>query len=624
LAAFGLSPLATNTPLAPVEPPAMWGLLAWTRRQSAQTALNQAPTTVANPTQNSLVAAPVDVVEPAVAATVPVPGTTMPVTSANVVTGSIPGVLSASGVNPAVSTTAAAPVQAPAAPSGPASLLQILQYTFFNQPPTANPAQSPGQSAAAVITGNLNASGPNGAPLTYTVTQNPAQGSVVVNPDGSYTYTPNADLANYGGTDQFTVSIDDGSAYRQTGVVGVIQGWVHSFAQAIGLSGPDTITANVTVNVAPAQDLSLLFTRTVLVSGLDTTDFGFLPDGRILIAEKSGAILAYNNNTGQLQSQPLITLPTRSDDIGRGLLGIAVDPNFTNNGYIYVTRISPDNHERLSRLTVTDPSAGVLTADPASEVVLLQGDQPAADDHFAGAIRFGPDGKLYWSVGDNGFYVNSPQIFTNAQDLSNMYGKILRLNPDGTVPADNPFVNTPGADPYIYAYGFRNPFRMTFTPDGKLLVADVGQGTWEELDIVTAGGNYGWPLAEGVCPGAGVCAPGVTAGQFVNPIYAYNHNGASAAITSVLVYTGSTFGTSFQNKVFIADFAQGWIKELTCNSDFSSCGSERMFDPGTQVFGSGPVELLQGPDGNIYELQVFSGDLSRITPSGDGLPIAQG
>ena len=588
-----VNPLATNTPPAPAAPwPTLLGLLDLVRREF-ETALGR------------------DVVSAGLTTS------TTEDASANLVTGSTPDVLAATAVDPVVTSTAVAPVQVAAAQSAPPSLFQILQYTFFNQPPTANPAQDVGQSATGVITGNLNASGPNGAPLTYTITQNPTQGSVVVNPDGSYTYTPKAGLATTGGADQFTVVIDDGSAYRQTGVVGVIQGWLHSLAQAIGLSGPDTYTANVTVNEAPVQDPSVLFTRSVLVSGLDQpTDFRFLPDGRILIAEKPGAIQVYNSSTGQLQSQPLITLSVDSY-FARGLLGIEVDPNFMNNGYIYASYITADNYEVLSRFTVTDPSAAVLTVDPKSEVVLLHGTQPAADDHLGGAVRFGSDGKLYWSVGNNDFYFVTPppQGFTypsnNAQDLSNIYGKILRLNPDGTAPVDNPFVNTTGANPYIYAEGFRNPFRMTFTPDGHLLVGDVGEATWEEVDLITAGGNYGWPLVQGPCTGC----------SFVNPIYAYRHDNGPSSITAVFVYSGSTFGTSYQNKVFIADFNQQWIKELTCTSDYSSCGNPTMFDNQ-----AGPtVALLQGPDGNIYQLTYAdpsnpytstpSGELSRIAPS---------
>ena len=288
----------------------------------------------------------------------------------------------------------------------------------------------------------------------------------------------------------------------------------------------------------------------------------------------------------------LAVLPTDTDE-ERGLLGIEVDPNFSQNGYLYVSYTTADNHDRLSRITVTGD-----TADPASEVVLLESDQLGNVFHHGGEIHFGPDGKLYWAMGMNTYNPNS-------QNLSNVHGKILRLNPDGTVPADNPFIDTPGALPQIWAYGLRNPFRFTFTPNGKLLAGDVGGSLWEELDVVTPGANYGWPLAEGLCDGCG----------FVNPIYAYPHTPPPAhagSITSVMVYTGSTFGPNYQNKVFIADYTLGWIKVLTFDSDYSSFISEQMFDnqAGTTV------KLAQGPDGNIYQLNIFPGELSRIAPSG--------
>ena len=180
----------------------------------------------------------------------------------------------------------------------------------------------------------------------------------------------------------------------------------------------------------------------------------------------------------------MITLPTISTN-ARGLIAVELDPNYQTNGYIYVAYTPPDNIQQLSRLTVTDPTASVLTINPASEVVLVKGTQPAANDHMGGGLSFGPDGKLYWSTGDN--VCCSVIDGSNSQDLSNMYGKVLRLNPDGTAPADNPFYD--GAGPNydaIYATGFRNPFRLTFTPDGKLLVGEVGQATWEEINLVTA------------------------------------------------------------------------------------------------------------------------------------------
>ena len=217
----------------------------------------------------------------------------------------------------------------------------------------------------------------------------------------------------------------------------------------------------------------------------------------------------------------------------------------------------------------------------------MQGNQPAADSHLAGALAFGPDGKLYWSVGNNDVWFSPPPGFTypsnNAQNLSNIYGKVLRLNPDGTVPSNNPFASpadiAAGDNPYIYAYGFRNPFRMAFTPTGQLLVADAGEDTWEELDNVTAGGNYGWPLAEGPCNGIGTnsCS---TPSSYINPIYYYHHppEPNSTVISAVLPYTGSAFGPN-QNDVFVADWGQGTITELTCTSGYTSCGSPTSFGP---------------------------------------------
>ncbi len=247
-----------------------------------------------------------------------------------------------------------------------------------------------------------------------------------------------------------------------------VLGWVRrQFAEALQV-GPYAPTAPTAVAAVaegvhppgePLEDPAGLpadLERTTLVSGLDQpTDFRFLPDGSILIAEKGGAIKLYHD--GHVHGEPLITLavlPTDTDE-ERGLLGIEVDPDFENNGFIYVSYTTTQNYDRLSRLTVTGH-----TADPASEVVLLESDQLGNVFHHGGEVQFGPDGKLYWAMGMN---TNNP----NSQNLSNVHGKILRLNPDGSAPADNPFIDTPGAVDQIWAYGLRNPFRFTFTPDGQ-------------------------------------------------------------------------------------------------------------------------------------------------------------
>ncbi|MGV0853356.1 PQQ-dependent sugar dehydrogenase [Mycolicibacterium phlei] len=346
--------------------------------------------------------------------------------------------------------------------------------------------------------------------------------------------------------------------------------------------------------------------RVVVVGGLsEPTDFAFLPgDGdasdtvhRIFITEKAGAIKIFDPETGAVTT--LTNLPTVTADGERGLVGIEVDPQFWTTGAegyhtIYVAYTGADNYDRLSKLRLTPG-----TLELAEEVELLVSTELGNNFHHGGELQFDPQGQyLYWAVGDNTFG-------DNAQDLSNIHGKILRLDRNGEAPPDNPFYNTPGAVKQIYAIGLRNPFRFTFTPNGKLLVGDVGEANWEELNVVTAGGNYGWPSEEGDCGGC----------EYVNPIYAYPHSAPpvnAGSITSVLVYTGTTLPDQYRNKVYIADYSLGWIKELTFDQEFTSLISVRYFDNNAGT----PVKLDQGPDGNIYQLNIYPGQLQVIRPSG--------
>ncbi|WP_083612290.1 PQQ-dependent sugar dehydrogenase [Mycobacterium sp. ST-F2] len=351
--------------------------------------------------------------------------------------------------------------------------------------------------------------------------------------------------------------------------------------------------------------------RTTVVSGLsEPTDFAILADKndptkpyRILITEKAGSIKVYNPDTETTTT--LITLGTVSADGERGLVGIEVDPNFWSSdkvGYhtIYASYTNADNYDQLSSFVVDETVENV-----ASETMLLKSDQLGNNFHHGGDLAFDPTGThLYWAVGDN---ANS----ANAQSLSTIHGKVLRLNRDGSAPADNPFVDVPGAVPQVYAYGFRNPFRFNFTADGKLLVGDVGEAAWEELDVVTPGGNYGWPGEEGAC----------TDCTTINPIYQYAHQTQfhTGSITAVLPYSGTALPAKYQGKVFIADYSLGWIKELTFDSQYTSLISERMLDSTAGAV----VKLSQGPDGNIYQLNIFPGTLSVIAPSaGNRAPTA--
>ncbi len=515
----------------------------------------------------------------------------------------VTGLLSAFGLGALASSNPLAP----AAP--PPTLLGVLEWVrreinrmFFNESPvgiTYNPDAN--SLVNGHIVGTLTPDDPDSTAFTFTATR-PAHGEVEVSPNGTFVYTPDA---TYTGEDFFDVTVSDASSgFHIHGLSGLLN--LVTFG-LLGESGhTHTQTISVSGDVPPGE-----FTVSTVVSGLNQpTDFRFLPDGRILFAEKGGAIKVANKD-GQLQSTPLITLPTTTN-WARGLAAIEVDPHYQDNGNIYVSYVRSDNYQRLSRLTVTDPKAAVLTVDPDSELVLVQGTQPAGDDHQGGGLSFGADGKLYWAVGDNTCCTVIDD--KNAQSLSNMYGKVLRLNPDGTAPADNPFYD--GAGPNydaIYATGFRNPFRLTFTPDGQLLVVDVGQATWEEVNLVTRGANYGWPNAEGPCNGIGTTSCS-TPSSYANPIYAYRHTTGGNSITSVMVYTGSTSGSGV-NTVLIADFNQGWIKELTFNSDYASLIRERMFD---DAAAGSTNQLAQDPEGNIYQL-TFDGKLSRISPSSDVL-----
>ncbi|MGV0811720.1 PQQ-dependent sugar dehydrogenase [Mycolicibacterium boenickei] len=398
-------------------------------------------------------------------------------------------------------------------------------------------------------------------------------------------------------------------------VLWAVLGWVRRQADQILSSPPiSDVTSAVTAWGAltlqqisqscgePTAGLPAELERTVIVSGLsEPVDFRFLPDdpenpddGGILIAEKGGALKLYKEGQG---TTTLVQLQTQTD-FESGIGGIEVDPNFAENHYVYVSYTNGDDTDVLSRFTLSGDEAAIL----ASEQVLIASDQTAGPIHHGGEIYYednpgdSPD-YIYWAKGDN-------SVGTNAQDLTNIHGKILRIQADGTIPTDNPFYDTPGARQEIWAYGLRNPFRFDVAPNGQLLVADVGDTAWEELNVVTKGANYGWPAAEGVCVGCG----------YVNPIYSYDHNtpAGTASITSVLVYTGDTLPEEYRGKVFIADYTLGWIKVLTLDEDYGSYVSEQPFDGQAGT----PVRLIQGPDGNIYQLNIYPGELSMIAPSG--------
>src|SRR5438876_560856 len=275
------------------------------------------------------------------------------------------------------------------------------------------------------------------------------------------------------------------------------------------------------------------------------TAMAFAPDGRLFVCQQGGQLRVIKN--GVLLSTPFVSLTVDSSG-ERGLLGIAFDPNFTSNHYLYVYYTVPTfpMHNRVSRFT----AAGDVAAS-GSEVVLLNLDNlSSATNHNGGGIHFGSDGKLYIGVGEN---ANG----ANAQTLSNLLGKILRINSDGSIPTDNPFYNTAsGNNRAIWALGLRNPFTFGFqSGTGRLFINDVGQSTWEEINDGIAGSNYGWPTTEGPTSNP----------AFRSPIYYYGHgttNTTGCAIVGGAFYNLPVpqFPSSYIGKYFFADLCSGWIR----------------------------------------------------------------
>ncbi len=330
------------------------------------------------------------------------------------------------------------------------------------------------------------------------------------------------------------------------------------------------------------------------------TAMAFAPDGRLFVCLQDGHLRVIDKN-GVLLASAFVTLSVDSNG-ERGLLGVAFDPNFASNHYVYVYHTVPGStaHNRISRFTA---NGDVAVAN--SEFVVVDLDNlSSATNHNGGAIHFGPDGKLYAGVGENADGANS-------QSLSNRLGKMLRINSDGTIPPDNPASfpgisgSTSGANRAIWAVGLRNPFTFAFQPGTtRMFINDVGQSTWEEINDGIADSNYGWPVAEGPATPPNP--------NFRDPIFYYGHGSSSTtgcAIVGGAFYNPPVlqFPRSFVGKYFFADLCSGWIRVLNTSNNTASDFASGI---------SSPVDLHVGPDGALYYL-THGGQVFRIqaTPS---------
>ncbi len=310
----------------------------------------------------------------------------------------------------------------------------------------------------------------------------------------------------------------------------------------------------------------------------------------MLVLEKGGRVRIVVN--GVLQGASALDISASVDSgVEKGLLGICLDPGFVVNGYVYLYYTNRVPQNRISRFTMSGN-----TIDPMSEAVILDHIDATNGNHNGGNIQIGPDGKLWAAPGDSG------TGGAKSQDLSvgSFNGKVLRMELDGSPAAGNPFLGDATKEPRIWAYGFRNPWRWTFRPsNGSLYVADVGQGSREEIDVVTAGGNYGWPLAEGTLGGCAGCIP---------PVFEYDHTVGQAIIGGV--FAGAIYPAFLRGKYVFGDQVSSWIRYLEFSANDTLVGTLQNF----AISAEGPVHFATGPDGAIYYAAINSGKIYRINP----------
>ena len=386
----------------------------------------------------------------------------------------------------------------------------------------------------------------------------------------------------------------------------------------IGLIGWSVLTV-MPATGAPAATFSLRQIAQGLAAPVYLTHAGD-GSGRLFVVEKGGAIRIIQN--GQVLAQPFLDISDRVGNDGEaGLLSVAFPPDYATNGYFFVyynhadkNLVGPEPEDGgnnggydtvVARFRVTtDPNR----ADKNSEERILVRNQPFTN-HNGGLLKFGPDGYLYVGLGDGGSG-NDP--YDTGQNINSLLGKILRINVNAAssgksyaVPSDNPFVNTPGALPEIYAYGFRNPWRFSFDySNGRLFVADVGQDNREEIDLVAKGGNYGWRVMEG-----DLCNPAINGScntsLYAPPLVAYPHSLGQSVIGGH-VYRGTRY-PALQGAYLYGDFSSGRVWGFFPNGQ-SAVGHRELLQTGFPITSFG-----QSYKGDLFILNL-SGSVHLILP----------
>lgn len=366
----------------------------------------------------------------------------------------------------------------------------------------------------------------------------------------------------------------------------------------------DSPQKNIEINSETAFKMvkafeNLEFTRPV--------DFQSPKDGsnRVFVVEQEGIISVFDNKPDVTEKVVFLDISEQVDDKSNeeGLLGLAFHPNFKENGFFYLNYTVASSETYISRFSID--SSNPNKANPESELVILKYDQPYGN-HNGGQVTFGPEGFLYISVGDGG---SGGDPKGHGQNTGTLLGSILRIDIDKaengknySIPKDNPFVNSTTKRKEIFAFGLRNPWRISFDAEtGRLWCADVGQNAYEEVDIITKGGNYGWNEMEALH----TFKSGKDSPDYIAPVLEIAQSTGDKSITGGFAYRG-TLLPDLIGKYIFADYVSGRIYALTENAD-GSFSNEILMDQYQNISAFGVDQdnelYICAFDGNIYKLE---------------------
>lgn len=358
--------------------------------------------------------------------------------------------------------------------------------------------------------------------------------------------------------------------------------------------------SSLLLGVTQAQSIQSGFETKLITRGLQSPwGMAFMPDGNILVTERGGQLrIIYPNGH---MSEPIKGVPPVYNKQQGGLLDVALDPDFSKNRFIYLSYAEPEGSKAstaVARATLFNNSLGKL------QVIFRQLPKTEGGLHFGSRLAFAPDGNLFITLGDRGDYMDE------AQRLNNYFGKIIRIRPDGSVPANNPFANHPQAKPEIWSYGHRSVQGAAIHPNtGELWIHEHGPRGGDEINIPQPGKNYGWPKASYGSHYNLIPIKDEHAEQgFEEPIYFWT---PSIAPSGMVFYTGNLF-PEWHGNLFIGALAGRRISRL-------STGNKKILDEEQLLMYTTRFrDVEQSPDGALYLLtDEEDGKLLKLIPKQD-------